>query len=476
MSPDRSELEALRIDRSGARRSRRRFPWFPRLVLLLLVAGGGWAFRRPLLDALDRLRLPAVEVARAVVQSPAAAGAVPGVAANGYVVARTRAALSADAPGRLVEMNVVEGSFVRRGDVVARLFADEVEAALAVAEARLEEARARAQTERARLAAACADLERLRAQRAAAEADLDERTAQVAFAVKDLERVRALVEERVETRSRLDEAERDLAAARAREASARARLEAARRAEASGQEAVRVAESAVAEADSAVSVAVAGRDQAAAAVERTFVRAPFDGVIVQKEAEVGEVVSPNSQGGTNARGSVATMVDLASLEVQADVPETSLAAVRLGGPARVFLDAYPEKGYRGHVDRIWPMADRQKATVEVRVAFGERDERLRPEMGVRVVFLAEEEADSTPAVEVESVVRIPVAAVVREDERTSVFLLERDRVRRREVRLGEERAGRVVVLSGLGGDEQVVVHPPATLEDGDRVRVRGADG
>jgi multidrug resistance efflux pump len=110
---------------------------------------------------------------------------------------------------------------------------------------------------------------------------------------------------------------------------------------------------------------------------------------VLKDAEVGEVVSPNVQGGSSARGSVVTMVDFASLEVQAEVPETSLAAVVVGRGASIYLDAFPEKAYAARVDRIWPTANRTKATVEVRVAFLERDERLRPEMGVRVVFEAE---------------------------------------------------------------------------------------
>src|SRR5690606_7887824 len=108
------------------------------------------------------------------------------------------------------------------------------------------------------------------------------------------------------------------------------------------------------------------------------VRAPFSGVVVLKDAEVGEVVSPNVMGGASTRGAVATLVDFASLEVQADVPETSLKAVTVGAPARVFLDAFPERPYAGEVSRVWPTADRQKATVEVRVRLLEPDQRLRP--------------------------------------------------------------------------------------------------
>ncbi len=117
--------------------------------------------------------------------------------------------------------------------------------------------------------------------------------------------------------------------------------------------------------------AAAARDLAQATLDKTDVRAPFDGIVVLKDAEVGEVVSPNVQGGGNARGAVCTMVDFDSLEVQANVPETTLGRRCVGAPADVFLDAYPDQRLRRHVDRIWPTADRQKATVEVRVQLDE---------------------------------------------------------------------------------------------------------
>src|SRR5690606_1372654 len=122
-----------------------------------------------------------------------------------------------------------------------------------------------------------------------------------------------------------------------------------------------------------VDVAKAIEEHAAATLDKTFVRAPFDGIVVLKDAEVGEVVSPNSQGGSNARGSVCTMVDFDSLEVQADVPETSLASVRIGAPVAIYLDAFPGRTYPGKVSRIWPTADRQKASIQVRIVFAARD-------------------------------------------------------------------------------------------------------
>ncbi len=190
--------------------------------------------------------------------------------------------------------------------------------------------------------------------------------------------------------------------------------------------------------------------------------------MVLKSAEVGEVVSPNSQGGSNARGSVCTMVALDSLEAQAEVPETSLSAVQLGAVASIYLDAYPEMAYTGHVDRIWPTANRQKATIEVRIKFDHPDGRLRPEMGVRVVFGAQSlvDADSGPAI------LIPQEAIVQLDGQQGVFVLERDTVKFREVDFGESRSGRVTVRLGLRVGERIVVDPPLSLQSGDRVRIQ----
>ena len=165
--------------------------------------------------------------------------------------------------------------------------------------------------------------------------------------------------------------------------------------------------------------------------------------------------------------------DFSTLEVQVEVPETNLAAVHEGATARIFLDAYPEHAYEGSVLRIWPTANRQKATVEVRVGFTDPDERLRPEMGARVVFLGEDvqpvPSDGASA----PVILIPRSAVVAIDGQDHVFVLERDLARARPVVLGEERSGRVVVREGLREGERIVDAPPARLEDGDRVREEG---
>jgi RND family efflux transporter MFP subunit len=211
--------------------------------------------------------------------------------------------------------------------------------------------------------------------------------------------------------------------------------------------------------------------QATAALDKMDVRAPFDGIVVLKDAEVGEVVSPFSQGGSNARGAVCTMVDFDSLEVQANVAETSLGSVAVGAPVDCYLDALPSKRYPGVVDRIWPTADRQKATIEVRIKLLERDELLRPEMAARVVFREGGAADAPTASGPPSIL-LPETAFVLIGGRDGAFVLERDVARFQPVQLGERKLGRVVVTSGLRPGQRIVANPPPSLQDGDRVLVQ----
>jgi len=201
-------------------------------------------------------------------------------------------------------------------------------------------------------------------------------------------------------------------------------------------------------------------------ISKSSVRAPFDGVITAKNAEVGEVVSSVASG-VNSRGSVATLVDFDTLEVQVELAQTSLAVAREGAPVQIFLDAFPDKGYPGRVRQVWPTADRQKATVEVRAEFLERDERILPEMGVRVVFLAAAQESRPPAV------MLPERALIA--GAPAVFLYDGRKVSRRAVKLGERsEGGRREVLEGLAGGELVVLDPPASLQDGDPVQERTA--
>lgn len=463
------DLHSLRIDRTEKPRTRRsRGAWLPWIVLLLLL-GAIWLFREPLTRTIDQWRLLEVSVVRVERSSAAAVGAVQGTAANGYIVASRRAALSADTPGRIVELNVTEGSTVKRGEVVARLYSDELEAALRQSEAALVATQAAIPSAEAELASARSDLPRLaqdvEAARAAAAA---ERPFREWFRM-ETERYSALAKQNVSDQRRADEAQANLQSAEAKVRAAEARLASAEAALESGKLRVQQSEAALAQTRSQVPVAAAARDLARATLAKTEVRAPFDGIVVLKDAEIGEVVSPNVQGGSNARGSVVTMVDFASLEAQAEVPETTLPSVRQGQRANVYLDAYPDKAYAGSVARIWPTANRSKGTVEVRVGFAAPDELLRPEMGVRVVFLTDE-AQPAQSAKAEPKILVAESCLVQRGGQNGVWMLEGEVVRFRELALGERKSGRATVESGLAGGELLVQDPPASLEDGQRVR------
>jgi RND family efflux transporter MFP subunit len=330
------DLSKLRIDRDPPPEVRRAFGRTLVLVAAAaLLVGGGLLW----------MRGRAAVAVETVVASPvstggsAAAAGATSVTANGYVVARIRASVAAKIPGRLASLTVDGGSDVRRGQVIARL--ENADYAAAVAEAR-------------------ANLASARAQLIESEADRDQtaresrRTAQIHSQSADL----VSAQDVESAQSRADQAA-------ARTGSARARVDAA-------AAALRVAK---------------------ATLENTYIRAPFTGTVLRKEAEVGEVVAPPVGGGLT-RGAVVTMADLASLEVEVDVNEAYIGRVSHGQGARITLDAYPDTSFRGAVRQVVPTADRQRATVQVKVSILDRDPRILPEMGARVDFLTPDSSTS----------------------------------------------------------------------------------
>jgi RND family efflux transporter MFP subunit len=358
------------------------------------------------------------------VVAAASGGGTPGggtsVTANGYVVARTRAAVSAKVAGRLASLGVSEGSRVRRGEVIARLENADYQAQVAQAQA----------TE------------------AAARADLIEAETERDQLRREAQRLRDIRSQRAELVSAQDV---EAAESRAAQAEARTRAAGAR-----------------------VEAAEAGLRFADASLENTLIRAPFSGTVLRKEAEVGEVVAP-SVGGGLTRGAVVTMADLSTLEVEVDVNEAYIARIQSQQPARITLDAYPDTGFRGAVRQVVPTADRQRATVQVKVSILDRDPRILPEMGARVDFLApepESRGDAAVAVAAPPRIRLPVAAVRDEGGQTVVWLVRDGRLESRPVQAGPASGGFREIRSGLAGGEMVLVggtEPPRT---GMRVRVR----
>lgn len=205
------------------------------------------------------------------------------------------------------------------------------------------------------------------------------------------------------------------------------------------------------------------------ALENTRIRAPFDGTVLTKDADVGEVVAPFASS-ASSRGAVVTLADMSSLEVEADVSESNITRVATGQPCEITLDAYPDKRYPGYVHKIVPTADRAKATVLTKVRFRDRDERVLPEMSAKVIFLSKEleaSAQSAPPK-----LTIPGNAVINRDGTTMVFLVKDEQVELVRVTTGERIGGRIEVKQGLQQGDRVVVKPDPELSSGAKIKIQ----
>jgi RND family efflux transporter MFP subunit len=389
-----ADLSRLRINRDapppGVRRALVRNALIA-LLAVLLILGAVFALRRG-----GTVPVQVVTVAAAS-GSDVGGSAGPGtsVTANGYVVARTRASVSAKLPGRIADLRVSEGSTVRRGEIIATLENADYEAQLAQAKAAV----------------------------ATARAELVEARTASEVAAREAARLRDMRQENADLVS-----EQDLDGVEGRAQQAAARLEAA---------------------DARLKAAEASQRFAQANLENTVIRAPFSGTVLRKEAEIGEVVAP-SVGGGLTRGAVVTMADLTTLEVEVDVNEAYIARVKKEGPATITLDAYPDTAFRGAVRQVVPTADRQRATVQVKVSILDRDPRILPEMGARVDFLEDSVATGSGAPGPPRF-RVPAAAVREANGESVVWLVRNGRLEPRTVQAGPVSAGFREVRSGLAG-------------------------
>ena len=355
----------------------------------------------------------ALPVETVTVEAPDANGAV--LNASGYVVARRLATVSSKVTGRVSEVLFEEGAEVEAGQVLARLDRSTAQAELQVATSNLE----------------------------AARRGLREIEIRLADARRTLERNRSLVERKLVAQSALDSAQAEASALGARLAAAQADV-------------------GVAEAQVALS------RQALADLE---IRAPFGGVVISKDAQPGEMVSPISAGGGYTRTGIATLVDMDSREVEVDVNEAYINRVRAGQPVECVLDAYPDWRVPAHVISIVPTADRQKATVRVRIALDELDPRILPDMGIKVSFLEAPAGESSAAA---VRLRVPEQAVVTADGGAHVWVVRDARVERRAVQTAGTQDGQVTVVDGLEGGETLVLDPPAGLREGRAVEPKAA--
>ncbi|MRR09322.1 efflux RND transporter periplasmic adaptor subunit, partial [bacterium] len=229
----------------------------------------------------------------------------------------------------------------------------------------------------------------------------------------------------------------------------------------------RKSNAAVVGAEAGIRAAAAALEGARVAVEFTRIRAPFDGVVLTKNADVGDIVTPLGAA-ANAKAAVVTIADMGSLQVEADVSESNLEQVRKGQPCEIQLDALPESRFRGEVHMVVPTADRSKATVLVKVRFLDSDPRILPEMSAKVAFLSRPVGEG----ERKPVIAISPAAVAARKGRKLVFLVEDDRVRETQVQLGDRLGELVRVTGGLKAGDRVVVRPPDKLKDGARIKLK----
>jgi RND family efflux transporter MFP subunit len=325
--------------------------------------------------------------------------------ATGRVVAWRKAAISTKATGRLEWLGVQEGSRVKSGEVIARLESLDVAAARDSAQATV----------------------------SAAKANLEQGEAEMREAESAYKRAQDLYAKKFISEASLD--------------SARARHEKAR--------------ASISSLKAAIGVAEANARSAGVSVEQTLIRAPFDGIVLTKNANVGDIITPFSSA-ADSKGAVVNMADMDTLEVEADVAESSIGKIRVGMPTEVQLDAYPELRLLGEVSRVVPTVDRSKATLLVKVAFKEKDARALPDMSAKVGFLER----FPEANERKAVAAVRPETIAKRGERSVLFVLDKDnRVKETPVKVAR-KLGDLVEVEGVKAGDRVALSPPEKLRDG----------
>jgi HlyD family secretion protein len=395
-----ADLSILGIDRGPSARPRRhRRRWAGAIALVSIIAAAAAASAK---------HYGSITVETAAVTTAYPSQAVTTLNATGYVVAQRKAAVASKATGRLEWLGVVEGSTVKRGEVIARLENRDVGAIREQAAASLKVARA----------------------------NLDQGIAELVDAERSFRRSQELV-----ARKLISEAAHDGAIARYNKSQAMIKsLEA--------------------------SVAVAGANLKSAdiALDQTVIRAPFDGVVLTKHANVGDNITPFSNA-LDTKGTVVTIADMSTLEVEADVSESSLGQVRLGQHVEIQLEAVPDRRFPGVVDCIVPTVDRAKATVLVKVKFLERDERVLPEMSAKVAFLSR----GLTAGERKPLTVAPAAAVVERAGVKFVYVVTDGRARQTVVETGHA-VGRLLEMHGVETGKRVILKPLDQIAEGVALR------
>ena len=397
------DLSKLKIDKSAAAPSRtKRKRTFSILLVLFIILILCIVFLRQII-------LPAIEVEATTVGEVYPSQALTLLNASGYVVAQRKAAVASKVTGRLISITVEEGDKVKSGDIIAKLENEDSAAALKQASANLE----------------------------ASRADLEGAKAELRDAKNNLERQKELVAKDYVSRLDYDSAE--------------ARYKKAAAAVTSSEAAVR-----------AYSAALQGAE---VALGYTFIRAPFDAVVLTKDADIGDIVTPIGAA-ASAKAAVVTIADMNSLLVEVDVSESNLKQVKTGEPCEIQLDAFPDLRFRGQVHMIVPTADRTKATVMVKVKFLDKDKRVLPEMSAKVAFL---ERPMKPE-ELKPRIAVNASSVVTQDSRKYVFLVKGDSAIETPVKTGEQFGEMVEVLDGVKAGDRVILKPADKVRNNTRIK------
>jgi len=399
------DISKLKIDKSDAMQYRRgRRKLLLKITMLASALIIGFILYRIVFN-------PVIEVKVATVSQVYPSQTFTLLNASGYVVAQRKAAVASKITGRLEWLGVEEGSKVKKGQVIAKLEGEDAAAARDQAIANLDNAMF----------------------------NLDMAKAEMNDATLHYDRQKELLSQGVVPQSELDIAEARYKKARA----------------------------AVAAAESAINACKAALHFARIALRYTFIRAPFDAVVLTKNADVGDIVAPLGAAAT-ARAAVVTIADMDSLLVEADVSESNLQKVKIGQPCEIHLDALPENRFRGMVHMIVPTADRSKASVMVKVKFLDKDDRILPEMSAKVAFL---ERSVTPE-EQNPKTALNSNAIMMNNNTRSVFLINENRVYKTPLTTGSQIGDLIEVLNGVKSGDKVVVNPPKNLRDGMRIKVK----
>ncbi|WP_321797891.1 efflux RND transporter periplasmic adaptor subunit [Caballeronia sp. J97] len=395
------DLEKLKIDRGPSAAMPRRRRNWLRYVIVVAIL-------LALIGVAFRLTGPqAVETATVTSVYPSQGYTL--LNATGYVVPQRKAAVASKGQGRVEWLGVLEGTPVKEGQIIARLESNDVNASLAQAQAQVKVARANLELQRAEL-----------------------KNAEV-----DLQRYKILAPQGAIPATQYD-------AALARYDKAKASINS----------------------DEAAIVSAQANAQAAqVAVDQTVIRAPFDGVVIEKHANVGDNITPFSSA-SDSKGAVVTIADMKTLEVEADVAESNISRIAVEQPCEIQLDALPDVRFAGRVSRIVPTVDRSKATVLVKVRFVERDARVLPDMSAKVAFLSK----PVPPEEKKALVAVQPSAVVTRDGKKVVYAVERDTAREVPVTAGE-RIGDLLAVQGVKPGDVLVLAPGDKIRDGAKVTV-----